>query len=500
MSILIRGAAVAALLLASTAGTTYAAQDATPEGAAAIRAGLEGWIAAWLGPQGSTSVAFSAPIAVAAQGPFYAVKIPSLTATIAGSDAASSTTIAIDAIELRLTPESDTVWAVDWRLPATIGLEGGDGTDVTVTFGSQSGAGTYSTALDTFTSLDIRLGDIAAAPVKPRPDAGGSLAIDELFLTLAADEATGGLWDAQGTVGLRGLFVHEVDEYSDSKYTLATLDGHIAASALDVPALLAFIRGVVQADLPAASADASGALGGVADLMDTTPKLLDTFEIGWSLGAFVATDGYGGGSVARAETTVVLDGVRAETATAHITARMAGLDTPDFGPSGDDLTPRLINVDVTIDDVPSAVMTGALKDVFRNGGALGLDGVLELAAMQVYAALASGQGVVRFDELLVDFPRVGIDLSGEVWGAEQAVIGFAANMILTIGGYKALYGLLDDAIGPNGEAQQFLTAFELLGQPATDDQGRPGRRYELLVDEASGAVTFNGTNIETLFQ
>jgi hypothetical protein len=499
MSTLVRAAAVAALLLASAAGVTSAAPPATPEGAAAIRAGLEGWIAEWLGPQGSASIVFSAPIAVAAQGPFYAVKIPSLTATVGGPDKSAITTIAVDAIDLRLTPQSAEVWAVDWRLPARIGVMGGDGTKVEVTFGSQSGSGTYSTALDTFTALDVRLADIAAAPVAPRAGENGEVAIEELFLTLSADEATAGLWDAEGAVGLRGLFIHEVDATSDTKFTLGALDGRIGASGLDVAALLAFIRGVVQVDLPAAGADGAGALGGVADLMDTTPKLLDTFEIGWSVSDFAVTDQYGDGSVGKAAATVLLDGVRADTATAHITATMADLDLPDFGAAGD-LTPRLVNVDLTIEEVPSTVLTGALKEAFRNGAALGPEGVFELAAMQVYAALTSGQGVVRFDELLVDFPRVGIDLAGRVWSAENSIVGFAADMMLTIGGYKALYDLLDEAIGEDAEATQFLTAFEVLGQPAVDEQGRQGRRYQLLIDEATGAVTFNGTNIETLLQ
>lgn len=502
MSIQFRAAAAATLLLTSFGGAAWAAPAATPEGAAAIRAGLDGWISDWLGADANARVVLSAPIAVAPQGAFYAVKIPSLTATIGTGAAEDRLELTVDAIELRLTPQTQASWGVDWRLPPAATLEGPDGTTVRITIGGQSGTGSYSTALDTFTALDIRLADITAVPVAAPTGAEGEVAIDALTLTLAT-EAAQDLWNARATVSLRGLLVHERDGDADTKMTLAAFDGHAAATGLDVPALLAFFRGVAHVAAPGEPGDGvpgEGALGGVADVMDTTPKLLDTLDIGWSIDGFEAADRSGGGHVDAISAGVAIEGVRDATASARITAAMSGLDTPDLGPEGGDLTPRLIDVDLTIEDVPGEVMTATLKDFFRTGTIMGPDAALEMAAMQVYAALSRGEGVVRFDRLLVDFPRVGFDLAGRVWSAQNSVLGFAADMVLTVGGYKALYDLMRDAIGGGEEGEQFLAAFELLGQPTVDGHGRPGRRYQLLVDPASGKVTFNGTDIETLFQ
>lgn len=93
-------------------------------------------------------------------------------------------------------------------------------------------------------------------------------------------------------------------------------------------------------------------------------------------------------------------------------------------------------------------------------------------------------------------PEAAVDLGGAVQGKDAAAHGVTADLDLRItnldGIIKFLQGLPDGA-----DAAAGLTMAQVMGRQATTDDGRPARDYDIVVDDA-GKILVNGTDLAAL--
>jgi hypothetical protein len=501
------GAAICAIALSLAAGVPAWAEAPAPidaAGARALQRELKTWLGAHLGSLGpDVSVVFQGALAVVPQGGLYRVTVPAWRATLEDGP-----TLSAGPTTIEVTPAEDDTFATVWTLPSELRFEDATVVATTVEIGRPSGQGLFDGRLHLFRELHLSLADIAATPNPADPDIlEAHLGVGEIFFDLTATPAATQLWDVTGAAGIRGVDYREKTPAGETTVALGDLSFNLSSAGLDVPALLTFLSGVTRLDAESgvlSPAPSPQALAALAALMAETPKLFDDLGFGWQLSGLETSDVASDPATAPEHTALVAAGFsvaisryREETADTGILGHLWGLTigAPD---ELSDFVPSTLDIDLKVEDVPGSVMAESLRDLVR-GGLLGApEAAFDFAGAQILGALEGGAGHIRLGRLLLDFGPWALDLSGNLSPASASPIAFGGDLSLTISGIEAMFAQLGGIFGAPEAEDAGLERLIAIGRPTEDFQGRPARRYELLIDPVTGSLTVNGTDIEDL--
>ncbi|MGK9170439.1 DUF2125 domain-containing protein [Inquilinus limosus] len=493
--------------------------QATADGAEKIRLGLKDWIASHLTtPDKSVVVNFQGPITVEPQGNSYKAVIPrsevvfTTTAQHATyqekppesggvvTEPTNTTTLALDPIELRLTPLANGWLDTVATIPSAYRLVPAKGDDkgLEVTIGTQSLRGVFAPQYHAFMSLDGKLGQVTAHSLNP-DEAKGAFRIGEVALVGDSHEVGRDIYDSTGTVTLSDIAFTDDAGAQLFHFDGATVEGK--ATAANMAALRAFSDTLTELQkrhppLPDGQMPKEF-LAELGKVFGATPKLFDDFGFTYGLKGLEVTPGDGEVSkvtVASAGFGAGIAGLAQDASTFRITFDLAqlGVDPlPQFG----QFIPHSATVDLALTNLPNQAMLQALTGMLDASATLGPDQAAEIAGAQLQQAVLNSNGAVEIRSFKAASPLTSLDLTGTLRPNPKAPLMMTGDARLVVTGLEQALEAAKAA--PDGqEMVQGLTVLQTMGAQETVD-GKPARTYKLEIKD-TGEILLNGTDLKPL--
>lgn len=473
--------AVALAATIFTAGTAFA--EATPEGAAAIREGLQSWIDQQLADAGASSdVRFDGELTVTPEGDAYQALIPPIEATLEGS------VLRFDAVPVEIVPRPDGWYDASWRLPEAVVLNAGV-EEGRLTIGEQRAAGVFAPEVGSFMSLDVEALDVA---VLPKDAALGGVTLDRLVFDYSYEETSPGTYDQPGRVVMEGLTFDQPS--AGQHFRAGRMEFGMTSTGLVLAEWAAFMDrfdAITTAATSGAAGDAEMA-DMMADLLAETDAFLSGVEVSYELSDIV---------LETPDVNLTLPsfsmGGYAEGLTAPLAEIGFALDLPGFTadmPVPDPyqhLIPTIARIDMALIDVPTDPLNRVVVEWLRGTSASGGDPWLMLDAVE--DLLASESGRLELTEIAVANAISEASLHGELHPAPDSVIGVTGFGAMTITNLDELMNEVR-ASGAGPEAEAALTFLRGLGRPTSTPEGEIVQTYDWEVTP-DGQVLVNGSDL-----
>jgi hypothetical protein len=484
--------------------------QATPEGAAALRDGLNGMLQPILSAQVQGKPLFTGPVTVQPAGADYTVVFPGtdLTVTSAQKDGAKSLTVHCDAQTYQATAAAT---GNSYRLDSTQRLnctaEASGKPKVTVTSRSLQAHMVVDLDQKLFTESGWQVDGIAI-----RQDGKSDAFTVEKFsgTTSLVPAATPGRHDAAFKMEAGDLGF--VDETGVERFRLGSMvyDGHM--DGMDVQVIIAaygeMIGAYSQMFETIASGDPKATPQIPADTMRGMMAIMKRMMAGYGDGG-VFTGTFTDLRVKAPEVQVSLDSLRvgegfagasAPKGTGNLEIEMAGLALAPKLPFAQwiptDATIKLNASDIPWSEVGSAYLSMMEASADQATAPEQAQQRMAESMAQIGGILRSAGSRLDIDAFHVAAPEAAIDLGGKVQGAATAAHGVTAALKLRLTNLDGLIKFLQST-SDGEQAAAGLSMAQVMGHQATGDGGKPARDYDIVVDEA-GKILVNGTDLSAL--
>ncbi len=481
--------AVLAVAALAPAASAQAPDDAAQAFSDAVKAWLD---EAVIAPMADAGFDIDAAIDVDMGDSGYRVTIADLAVTMpAGS------LLAVGTIEAVVTPRDDGRYAVTAHLPSDLFLYTADGTErLTAAIGGQAFAGVFAPALQTFTTLDVRLDDIRVAV----PSTGLRVTIGHTGLDSETFPAAAGTHDMASALVVENIDV--VPGNTEERITVERLAVTSTLAALDLDAYAAFVaayRGVIAEGRAGSGSPDPGAINAkLAQLIEDTPPLVDGIAVTYGVAGLRAAGPDGAIMMGRIRAALSAEALAGDAATLHATGEMTGIA---IEPSADaDLLPRQAELDVTVSGVPNAALTALLAERLRGGTGSGVRPGPAAPPPAVWERLLEALGeagtTMRLDRLSLDSGTAAIEMSGSAHPVPEAAQGVVATLSIRIRGMSHAMQELR-RLPEAAPLTLVLAVLQLAGVAETDAAGRSTIRYDLEMT-ADGRTVVNGVDLAPL--
>ena len=485
----------AALALLATP-LAVAAQDISDQQAAEIATQTQAFIDELIAsavPNGEAVITWSGDIVVEPQGDRYAMTIPTMTIGPRGMPDG----LRIGPIEVDLRPLDDGLYEAEWRLPDAIEAVTGDQRVGVMTIADQRGAGTWSSAFETFLSLDFRLAGIEITPDTER----GRVTIDEIIALIDSEETGGGLYDSTSEFSMSSLSWDPgmPDARELLGIDLIAIGGTVTGA--DMAAIYEFVD-AVEVLMEEGGPDAPGGpsptfASDVAELIEQTPKLIRAFDASYRLEGLNFADAETRVDAQGGQFSLYLDGLDGEQATIGMNLEIGDIEI-DPPPPMAQFIPSDTSGNIALVGVPSGQVVDILVGFLRGIDAMGPDGSGMMAVLQLQQALMGGGTILQISNVNVVTDIADWAFDGEVVPNQAAAFGVTADAEMRIGNMPALIQELQ-TLPQAGDAVSGLTLLQTMGREETDGQGGPVRVYDFELT-ADGQFLLNGADMSPLIQ
>lgn len=481
--------AFAALLLT---GAT-AAEAGPQEDAEAITRGIEGFLSLVSDQSQAVGVSHD-KVNVTPDGSGFAVAI---TGMRLGSGGAG---LALGELDYRLEPQTDRTYKVgDLRLAHEMPAVGADGKPLgTLSFETTAFSGLWSSALQSFLSLDWQARNVVATSFDPK----GTVTVAQAALSAEGKDAGNGRLDETVTYTLTDV---AATDPAGAPFKAAKLGGRLALHDFDFPgyrAQMAKLHDLARKyaaggdGQPPALTDADRAE--IAAVARTLPKLISGYDLS------LVTDGASGdivssGRVAHAEIGIALAGIDGDAASLRLRLKQDDLavDDPDLNtPLGQALFPKSLDLDFTFDQVPIASATESLAQSMASGGAMAQDPA-SLFLMTMMSALDAAPLSLKIAPSVIETARGRFAFEGDLASTNGMPFG---KVDVTATGLAEIARTLDAALKEDAWAKDILDALhEIQGaaEHATGADGKPVDKF-LLELAPDGRMKVNGKPLNAL--
>ncbi|MGO1076513.1 hypothetical protein [Inquilinus sp. CA228] len=486
--------------------------QATPEGAAELRDGLNQMLQPILGLQVQRQPLFTGPITVEPAGAGYTVVFPGVHLMLDTSTKTESRTLTLrcEAQTYRAASAGAATWRLESDQPINCAAEPSGAPRATMISRALQAHLMVDLDQKLFTESEVRADSLAIG----QDGQPGKVTIDRVSWSSRVDPAADpGRHDAAFRMETRGLSA--LDEKGIERFAVGHSVYDATMGGMDVRLVLAAYGEILGAyggmmeETAAALSDQKAdpkqverlPLETVKKMMSITKRMVAGFG---DAGEFSGTvtdlrvkapdvqvtvdrlrfaEGYGGASTPQGTGVLELE--------------MAGLGLAPKLPFAQwipaDATVRLNAGGIPWVEVATAYMA------FLDASASQWD-VPNEAEQRMAQAMTELGGILRqagsrlaVTSFQITAPEAAVDLSGAVQGKDSAAHGVTADLDLRVtnldGLIKFLQGLPDGA-----QAAAGLSMAEVMGRQATADDGRSARDYDIVVDEA-GKILVNGTDL-----
>lgn len=476
---------LSALALAATTLTAQTAfAEATEEGAAAIRDGLQSWLDRQFAASGATAEDFrlDGEVTVTPEGDGYRAVAPPIELYTPDG------TIRMAEIPIEIVPMENGWYETSFLLPE-VTLLSHDGTvDGRLTIGEQTAEGIFAPEAQMFMSLDIEARDLALLPTD---DGLGSLRVDRLIYDTDYEETTAGIYDLPGSFVMEGLAIDDIG--SGMLIRLGSMEVDTSATGMVLAEWAKFMAGFDALATQSGAIGDAAAAGMMADIMEETGTLVSGMSISVGFHDFFARTPEGtftapifttGGYVSG------LDAPRAELGFS-VEAPEYTVDAPDVDPFVR-LFPTARRIDIALVNLPTDPLERLAIGWLRTIAQPNADPSMMLGAMGELAGPESGRLEIR--EIAFANEISAASLSGEVRPDAASVLGVTGDGAMTISNLGDLIAEMQ-AIGAFPEAGALLTYLRGMGTPATTADGGIVHSYDIQLT-ADARLLLNGNEVD----
>lgn len=477
--------------IAAVAVSAAAWGQATEEGAAEIRQGLQEWIDTRLGQEEGVEITFDGEIEVVPADDIYDITIPRATVTMGDGDVS----VVIDPIEIEAVPLENGWYEATWVIPDTYVFENTRLNETaTVTIGSQEGSGVFAPQYETFMVLDADLQDIVMTP----PEDQGELSLGLIGIAADSEEVDAGVYDSVFEITLEDLNFR--DENTGETFSLGrmALDG--SGSALNMDEYVSFARSLdeIMQDLEGDDAASSAMFTRFSELIEQTSTLFDGMAFNLTFQDVNVVEAEQTVTVEEGGYSVYIDGLTEDSSTLGLAFDLTGVQV-DPAPEEARFMPQETVVRLALVDLPNDQLLEILQSFLQLSAETNPDDAMMMAGMQLQQAIMAGGTTLQIEEVSMLSDLASLRLDGVVEPDPNAAFGVTADASMAIAGLGDLIRELQ-TLPDASDVIPFLTLIQSMGaQAAADDAGREVRTYDLVVT-ADGTFTLNGTDMGPMLQ
>ncbi|HYE48136.1 MAG TPA: hypothetical protein VEB20_00990 [Azospirillaceae bacterium] len=397
-------------------------------------------------------------------------------------------------LALEAAPTPNGGYAFTGALPGTIPVFNREGfREGEVRIARQNFRGSWTGDLKTMDGLDLGLGGVVFTPREGK----GTIRLEALTAKAQPEDYRNSRWTGPATLTVSGLDVRGRD--GSEQMALGRGQLRLRIDRLDVAKLAAWNQAAARL---AAADDGKEALSPAeqAALRQGLPHLE-------GLAGALGMQGEVQGLASRAG-----DGTMRRVESARWTLSLDGLDRPrsalslDYQHSGlaltgpqvrRDVAPRTGSLVLKASGVPAAELLAAYRERVADTATVGdreAGRRFEAVALETLGRAGTS---LTLDRLAFDGAEAAAQGAGALRFSLEAARGLTGGLDFTLRGFQAL---VQQAQAGNAKAAGTvvgLYALEGLGQPGTDAQGRPQRRYKVEVAE-DGRILLNGSDVTSL--
>lgn len=488
--------------------------QSTPDGAAALRDGLNDMLKPILAVKVQQQPLFTGPVTVQPAGAGYSVVFPGIDLTLKGKEATAQTVaLHCDAQTYSAASTGTATWRLESSEPLSCTATPEGESRITLSSRSLQAHFTVDLQQKLFTEGEWRIDGLSGT----QDGQQGKVTIDSLTVSNQLRPTSD---PARQDVAFKmeASRVSAVDETGVERFSLghAAYDGTM--DGMDVHQVMASYGQVIDVyvemfEAMAASgvspADPKQAAGVQAEVMKKVmgplKQMVAAYGDGGKFGATM-TDL----RVKAPDIQVTLDRMRIVEGYAGASTPSSGTGVVEMEMGGLAIAPKppfaeWIPTDATIrlnaSGIPWADAANAYVGVMQASADQAADPAkaqqaIAQSMLQLGAILRKAGTRLDISSFHIAAPEAALDLKGSVQGKEAAKHGVNADLDLRFTNLDGLIKFIQSQ--PDGaQAAAGLTMAQVMGHQATADDGRPARDYDIVVDDA-GKILVNGTDLAAL--
>jgi hypothetical protein len=394
-------------------------------------------------------------------------------------------------IDYRIDPQTDGTYKVgDLKLAKEMPILGEDGKQAgSLSFATTAFSGLWSSALQSFLSLDWQAKDIAATSLDPK----GSVQAAAASLTAEGKDAGNGRLEETAVYTLTDVSATDPD---GAPFKAAKVGGKMTLHALDFAGyrtqmgkLHDIARKYTATPQPTLTDADRAEIAGVAQAL---PKLISGYEFVLSAddasGAVVST-----GHVAHAEIGIAMDGMDGDAASLRLHLKQVDLDIADPDvqkPLGQALFPKSLDLNLTFDQVPVASAIESLAQSMTSGGPMAQDPAA-LFMMSMMSAIDAAPLSLKIAPSSIETARGRFGFDGDLASSNGMPFG---KVNVTATGLAEIVRMVEASLKDEPDAKTILDALhqvQAAAQHGTGADGKPVDKF-LLEMAPNGDMKVNG--------
>lgn len=481
----------AGLLLTCSALTPAWAQ--TPpvddKGAAELASSVKAGFAQWLQSTNSPlRITWKGEVKAVPSGTFYAVTLPPL--SLLDNDGVR---IELGQIDLQMTPRDDGMQSVKVTFPNEIESFEGKVPTGKLTIGSQRTDGIWAPAYKTFVTMESAYSNLTATTFKEdgkRADSHTTIGSVDVKFDLKRDRDD--IWSGPVAVSAKDIASRDDENREVLSISTMTMGGAYNHVNLAQLARLGEIgEQLEKADGAEETRLLSELLNQIKGLMSGSNgtfgveniKVLDTDD---NSTVSIASLSFNGG---------VAD-LDKPAGSATMGFDLKGL-AMSLSPELDPFLPRGAGLQLTAANIPPDALWQTLQEIIV---APEDSDIPTTAMMALMSAFGASGAELRLERLSVDTALTQTSGTGHARVAPTAALGAVGQASFIVRGLDEAIKAIQEKGKTDEDAQEVLSMLamtQLWGQAATDEQGRPIRRYDLVLTN-EGEMTLNGTDLSAL--
>ncbi|MEO3435579.1 hypothetical protein [Inquilinus sp. CAU 1745] len=470
-------------LAATTLAAPNAFAEATEEGAAAIRDGLQSWLDRQFAASGATAEDFQldGELTVTPEGDAYRALVPPIELY------APDGTIRMAEIPVDVVPMENGWYETSFVLPEVTLLRHDRTVEGRVTIGEQSAVGVFAPEAQMFMSLDIEARDLVLLPVE---EGLGSLRVDRLVYDTDYEETSDGIYDLPGSFVMEGLAIDDLG--SGMLIRLGSLEIDFASTGTVLAEWAKLMEGFNTISSRAGEISDPAAAGMMADLMEETGTLVSSMSISVGFHDFFARTPEGTFTAPLFTTGGYVSGLDTPRAELGFTVEAPeyAVDAPQVDPFAR-LFPTARSIDIALVDLPTDPLERLAIGWLRTIAQPAADPSMMLGAMGELAGPDTGRLEIR--EIAIANEISAASLSGEVRPDAASMLGVTGDGAMTITDLGELIAEVQ-AIGAFPEAGALLTYLRGMGTPTTTADGGIVHSYDIQLT-ADARLLLNGNEV-----
>lgn len=501
---------ILAFILSSQATS---AAEITPEGAVQLKAlfseRLEDQVQAFAQSESESRLITEGEVTVEPEDGYYAVTLPKL--SIAYED---GHTLDIGFVAINAAPHDQPgMWKMTIALPTPMVMNNENGEAVArLSIGDQKIGALWAEALEGFSKLDGRLGNIAISNLEN--GGGASVANVHMFSNLDVD--TDARWSGPGhfeltDINISGSSIEKEKEEEQAEAVPFTMTINKARIDFDIQRYDPTIMAGVRENMISTAQNGNPAEVVVAPVLGTLTQIMDGMSLRYTVGG-VTMDGVTTDTGSSVKTTIgearfafALTGMLSDLMT--FSAEMGVTDTAMTpAPEGLwSLAPSTTGLNMTVRNLPHKTLLNHAQERLQSASENGKDVNPAMMALSLPALLSEAGTVMEIKETRAKNDLYAVNINGQAKSDAEAVNKMTADIITKINGLEDVITFLQEkvasappAMAPMfGQAIMGLQMAKGFGKAEADDNGEILHVYHLVVNK-EGHILLNGQNMSML--